>query len=68
MGEVEHETSQDSDNAELQVPRLVQLPGTADRPTHSLNFRLTGVLHQRPLGATAAILDLCTLPLADQVN
>ena len=57
-GEVEHKTSQDSNNAELQVPRLVQLPGTADRPALShgkaeldFNFRLAGGEFQR---ATAA--------------
>ena len=51
MGELVKESPQDSEITELQVPRLVQLPGTADRPALSLSFRLAGVQPQR---ATAA--------------
>ena len=54
MGELVQEIPQEDEITEVQVPRLVQLPGTADRPAHSLgkaekvfNFRLAGVLQQR---------------------
>ena len=57
-GELVEESSQDSKFTEVQVPRLVQFPGTADRLALGLskadeefNFRLASVQPQR---ATAA--------------
>ena len=46
MGELVQEIPQDSQITEVQVPRLVQLSGTADRPTLSLGFRLASVQFQ----------------------
>ena len=40
MGELVEEISQDSEITEVQVPWLVQLPGTADRPRVEFLFRL----------------------------
>ena len=68
------EISQDLESTELQVPRPVQLPGTADWPAHSLgeaetdfNFRLPVCYSSATLRATAASLDLRTLPLPVRV-
>ena len=53
MGELVEESSQEDNITEVQVPRLVQLPGTADRPALShgkveteFNFRLASVQPQ----------------------
>ena len=49
MGELVQEIPQDSEIPEVQVPRIVQVPESADRLALSLNFQLTGVLQQRHL-------------------
>ena len=61
-GELVKESPQDLDITEVQVPRLVQLPGTADRPALShgkvdveFNFRLASV---QPQHATAVPPDV----------
>ena len=48
-GESVQETQQESENTELQVPLVVQVPASADLLALSLNFQLTGVLQQRHL-------------------
>ena len=55
MGELVHETSQDSETTELQVPPPAQVPGTADRPALSLGFRLAGVLQRRHLDFNSCV-------------
>ena len=45
-GKLVQESPQESEIIELQAPRIVQVPKSADRLTLSLNFRLTGVLQQ----------------------
>ena len=54
MGELAQESPQDSEISELQVPRIVQVPRTADRPALSLGFRFAGVQQRH---ATAASQD-----------
>ena len=48
-GELVQENPQEAKMTELQVPRIVQVPGTADRPALISNFQMTGVLQQRHL-------------------
>ena len=42
MGESVQEIPQESENTELQVPPIEQVPVTADRPALSLGFRPAG--------------------------
>ena len=74
-GELVEDDPQDLEITEVQVPRLVQFPGTADclapglsKADVEFNFRLPVCYSSATLCATAASLDLCTLPLAVQVN
>ena len=73
-GELVKESPQDLEFTEVQVLRLVQFPGTADRLAPGLskadvefNFRIPVCYSSATLRATAASLDLRTPPLAVQV-
>ena len=72
-GELVQEVPKEDEITELQVPRLVQFPGIADRLALGLskadvefNFRLPVCYSSATLCATAASLDLCTPPLSAQ--
>ena len=48
-GELVQEIPQETEITEVQLPRIVQVPASADRLALSLNFWLTSVLQQRHL-------------------
>ena len=61
MGELVQETSQDSEDTELQVPPPAQVPRTADWPALSPGFRLAGVLQQCHLDFNSGVAGSTTL-------
>ena len=61
------ENPQDLEITELQVPWLLQVPGTADWPTLTLGFRLAGVLQRCHPTYNSCVTGSNTLRLAVQV-
>ena len=75
MGELVKESPQDLEITEVQVPRLVQFPGTADRlalglskPDEVFNFWLTGPLtaSAKRKGISTSGWPLCNLSVLHQ--